>query len=656
VLDKNTFPRSDFPAHDRSVTAAAPLLGLPDAAVWRGLARALLPLLALLWLGTASASAQVLPEGPVLAAADLREGVSLDGSWTYSIDPYRDGVAGFHGSEAGTGHRRWDDVDVEQARLADPLALYEYDMDTAPQATLPASWLTHAPEMRHYQGLVWYQRRFDAAPEPGMRYFVRFGAANYAAEAWLNGRRIGRHAGGFTAFAFEVTGLLRESGNRLVVGVDSTHTERTVPPPVTDWETYGGLTRSVRLIAVPATFVDDAWVRLTDDGRIAVDVALDGTEAARAPVELTIAELGLRRRVTTGADGRAHVELPAPAGLHRWSPGSPKLYEVTVRAGADLWRDRVGFRTLAVDGARILLNGVPVFLRGISLHEEEIGADPTRHITPEAARALLREVKDGLHGNFVRLAHYPHDEAMLRAADELGLLVWSEVPVYWRIAWDDPETLATARRMLAENVLRDRNRAAIALWSVGNETPVTDARNRFMARLAADVRALDPHRLVTAALLTERDESSGHPVMVLADPLAAEVDVLAVNTYNGWYGPDRNADLARFEWRLPADRPLILSEFGADAKYGLHENAAAPHKFSEEYQADYYRATLAMAARIPSLAGMSPWILKDFRSPRRQLAGVQDGWNRKGLISETGERKLAFAVLAAWYAERDRED
>ena len=618
------------------------------------LAGAVLALLALFWLGMASALAQELPEGPVLAAADLREGTSLDGTWTYSIDPYRDGVAGFHGDPAGRGHARWEDVDVGEARAADPLALFEYDMDTAPRAELPASWLTHAPEMRHYQGLVWYQRRFDAVPRAGIRYFVRFGAANYAAEAWLNGQRLGRHEGGFTPFAFEVTGMLRERGNRLVVGVDSAHTERTVPPPVTDWETYGGITRTVRLIEVPETFVDDAWVRLTDDGRIAVDVALDGSQAAGAIVELAIGELGVSQRATTGADGTARFDLPAPANLRRWSPESPALYDVTVTVGADRWRDRIGFRTVAVEGAQILLNGEPVFLRGISLHEEEIGADPTRRITPEAAHALLSRIKDGLHGNFARLAHYPHDEVMLRAADEMGLIVWSEIPVYWRIAWDDPETLAAARRMLAENILRDRNRASIALWSVGNETPESDARNVFMKRLIADVRALDPHRLVTAALINTGHTNEGHPVMVLADSLASEVDVLAINTYNAWYTSDRPADLARFEWRLPADRPLILSEFGADAKLGLRDSGE-PHKFSEDYQADYYRHTLAMAERITTLAGMSPWILKDFRSPRRQLGGVQDGWNRKGLISELGEPKLAFAVLADWYEDKRQQ-
>lgn len=616
--------------------------------------RAILALM-LASLAATSAAAQVLPDGPILAAADLRQSQSLDGTWTYSIDPYRDGVAGFHGDPAGRGHARWEDVDVEQARAADPLALFEYDMDTAPRADLPASWLTHAPEMRHYQGLVWYQRRFDAAPQAGMRYFVRFGAANYVAEAWLNGQPLGRHEGGFTPFAFEVTEFLRASGNRLVVGVDSAHNDLSVPPSVTDWETYGGITRSVSLIAVPETYVDDAWVRLTAAGQILVDVALDGPQAAGREVALSIPGLGIRTHATADGAGRAQFAVAAPESLKRWSPEDPMLYDVAVTAGADVWRDRVGFRTVAVRGSQILLNGEPVFLRGISLHEEEIGPDPTRHMTPDAARALLSRVKQGLHGNFVRLAHYPHDEVMVRAADELGLLVWSEVPVYWRIAWDDPETFATARRMLAENVLRDRNRAAIALWSVGNETPVTPSRNTFMASLAADVRALDPYRLVTAALLTERDESEGHPVLRLADPLADEVDVLAVNTYNGWYGPDRPEDLARFEWRLPADRPLILSELGADAKFGLHETGAEPHKFTEEYQAEYYRHTLAMAARMPSLAGMSPWILKDFRSPRRQLGGVQDGWNRKGLISELGEEKLAFDVLAEWYAAREKD-
>jgi beta-glucuronidase len=237
-------------------------------------------------------------------------------------------------------------------------------------------------------------------------------------------------------------------------------------------------------------------------------------------------------------------------------------------------------------------------------------------------------------------------------ADEMGLLVWSEVPVYWLVAWDQPETLATARNMLAENIVRDRNRASIAIWSVANETPVSEARNTFLRQLVADVRRLDDSRLVSAALLVERDAKASVPTMTLADPLAPALDVIAINTYNGWYTPDRLADLPASVWHLPADKPLIFSEFGADAKAGFSDERAAPRKFSEQYQAEYYRQTLAMAARIPTLRGLSPWILKDFRSPRRQNPDFQQGWNRKGLISETGQRKKAFQVLADDYAAR----
>jgi beta-glucuronidase len=595
---------------------------------------------ALLTLGLPAA------HGAVLTAADLRPHQDLSGRWTYSIDPYRDGEAGFHGEEPGKGHRRYDDVDVAAASKADPLALYEYDMERSPTATIPSSWLTHAPEMRHYQGLVWYQRRFDADAKPGTRQFLRFGAVNYKATVWLNGKKLGSHEGGFTPFSFEVTGLLRAQANRLTVAADSQATATTVPPPVTDWENYGGITRAVQLIAVPATFVDSAWLRLTKDGRIAIDAQLDGPGKAGQRITASFAGTTIVGR--SDAQGRWSTIVAAPEALKRWSPESPTLYDVAVTSGADRLTDRVGFRTVETRGAQILLNGKPVWLRGMSVHEEELGANPSRTITPEATRALLSVAKDGLHANFVRLAHYPHSEAMTRMADELGLLVWSEIPVYWRVAFDNPETLPKARAMLAENIERDRNRASIIIWSVANETPVSGPRNRFLATLADDVRRLDPTRLLSAALLTDRRTRDGHAEMVLNDPLAAQVDVLAINTYNGWYTGDRLADVPAISWDVPADKPLLFSELGADAKAGFHDRTTRA-KSSEEFQADYYRATLAMAARIPSLAGMSPWILKDFRSPRRQHPVIEDGWNRKGLISETGQRKQAFDVLADFY-------
>ena len=595
------------------------------------------------------------PSGPLLVAADLRAATDLDGPWHYSIDPFRSGNAGFHGDAPNASERRWSDVDVAAEMRKGDGALFEYDMEAAPVTTLPSSWLMHAPEMRHYQGLVWYRRDFEKVATPGKRAFLRFGAANYSAKVYLNGQLVGTHEGGFTPFAFEVTSKLRSGTNQVTVGVDSVVTDASVPPPVTDWENYGGITRDIALIETPATYVDDAWIRLTESGTMAVDAQLDGKASGAQAITLAIPALKLSLTGRTDAAGHWHAVIPAPAGLARWSPDSPRLYDVTIAAGQDRWRDRIGFRTIARRGNQILLNGRPIFLRGVSLHEEEFGVAPARAMTAPAARALLTEAKQGLHANFVRLAHYPHAEVTTRMADELGLIVWSEVPVYWRVAWGNPATLATARRMIAENILRDRNRASIAIWSIANETPITDARNAFLTTLAGDVRALDDTRLVGAALLTERTTTGGHPVMTMNDPLAAQLDVMGINTYNGWYGDDRLADLPAIRWRVPDDKPLILSEFGAGAKAGFHDGRASPQKFSEEYQAAYYRQTLAMVDAIPTLRGMSPWLLKDFRSPRRQNA-FQQGWNRKGLESETGQRKQAFDVLAGYYQAREARD
>ncbi len=589
-----------------------------------------------------------IQNAPHLVSADMREGVDLSGPWHYSIDPFRAGLAGFHGETPDAGQRRFVDVDVAKTMAADSRVLYEFNLDHAPLAVLPSSWLTEAPTMRYYQGLVWYQRHFDAPARRKGRIFLRFGAANYSSYIFLNGKPVGRHEGGFTPFAFEVTKLLRDGDNQITVGVDSQVGPTTVPPTVTDWENYGGLTRDIRLIETPDTYVDDAWVRLTRDGKIAADVHLSGPAAARQAVHLRVKELGLDIPGTTDANGNWHGMVAAPGALRRWSPESPKLYDVAVDAGEDHWKDRIGFRTIEVRGSNILLNGKPIFLRGISLHEEEIGAEPTRAITPAAARALLSEVKDGLHGNYVRLAHYPHGEMMTRTADELGLLVWSEVPVYWMIAWSNPDTLATARNMLAENITRDRNRASIGIWSVANETPPSDARNAFLRTLVSDVRKLDDTRLVSAALLVDRAKHDGAPEMTLDDPMSDAVDVVAINTYNGWYTQDRLKDLPATIWHVPAGKPLVFSEFGADALAGFH----GTQKFSEDFQADYYRATLAMADKLPTLRGMSPWILKDFRSPRRQNPDFQMGWNRKGLISETGVRKQAFYVLSDYYRKK----
>jgi beta-glucuronidase len=612
---------------------------------WRAAALAI----GLVGLVLAAASPTAAAQPLVMTNAADRAGLLLDGPWTYSIDPYRDGLQGFHRGQADLGHRRYDDIDVDKATRDNPGALFEYDMARSPVAQLPASWLTHDATMRHYQGLVWYQRQFEASPKPGQRAFLRFEAVNYTAQVYLNGQLVGSHEGGFTPFTIDVTGQLRAGANQVTVGVDSTPAADGVPPPVTDWENYGGITRSVRLVVTPETFIDDAWIRLTKANRIEARVRLNGPRAAGARVELKVAGLAATVQGVTDAQGVVTASIAAPAALKRWSPDSPTLYDVTVTALDDHLNERIGFRTIEVRGQDILLNGKPIFLRGISLHEEEFAAEPSRTITEASARALLSEVKLGLHGNFVRLAHYPHSETTTRLADEMGLLVWSEIPVYWLVDFSNPRTLGLARTMLRENIERDRNRASVVLWSVGNETPKSEPRTAFLKTLIGDVRTLDDSRLVTAALLATKVPGDGPDAMTVdSDPLAADLDVMAVNTYSGWYGDMPLSKVSALAWKSDLNKPLIFSEFGADALAGFHD-PQLKRKFSEDYQAEYYRQTLAMTDKVTFLRGLSPWILKDFRSPRRQHPVYQQGWNRKGLVSPTGQRKEAFHILADHY-------
>jgi beta-glucuronidase len=592
-----------------------------------------------------AAIAQDLRPAFLLTGAAARDSQDLSGQWTYSKDLYRTGLNDINGWVAKSRMQRFRDIDVAAVEAKGGADFYEFDLDRGPTIAVPGAWNAAVPELRYYDGLIWFQRKFAARKEAGKRAFVRFEAVNYRAYVYLNGKEVGRHEGGFTPFVLEVTDLLRAGENRLVVGVDSTHDAQSIPTTITDWDLYGGITRKVSLITTPATFIDDATLALRPDGRIAGEVRLQGPQAANQTVNVAIGTLATVR-VVTDAAGRAAVDLPAPKALQRWTPEQPTLYDVRFSSAGDVLKDRMGFRTIAVKGNQILLNGKPLYLRGISLHEEEFGPNPGRHITEQNARALLHEIKHGLNGNYVRLSHYPHSETTVRLADEMGLLVWSEIPVYWTVDWENPAVLKKALAMQAETIYRDRNRASVILWSVGNETPVAPARTRFHAAMADNVRQLDPTRLISAALLVERKRN----VLEIQDPLIDKLDVLAVNIYAGWYGADTLGDIAGLRWNVPQDRPLILSEFGADALAGYRDRGLK--KFTEEYQAEYYRKTLAMADRIPTLRGLSPWILKDFRSPRREHPVFQNGWNRKGILSETGVRKEAFGVLADYYRKK----
>ena len=288
------------------------------------------------WSASVAAAQAVSEErpaspAPTLVSADLREHQSLDGAWHWSIDPFRDGIAGFHGGPPGPSTNRWADTVQAEVAARDPAAWFEFDMQRSAVTHLPGSWIGHSPQTRHYQGLVWYQRTFSPSPlRAGTRTFLRVGAADHCATVFVNGQRAGSHCGGFTPFALDVTKLLRPGENQVTIGVDSARTSRDVPPPVTDWETYGGITRSVTLVTVPDTYVDDAWVRLTRDGRIAATVRLDGPARAGMAVRVRIPVPGLSMEGRTDAAGDWTGHAPASRPLKRWSPDSPTLFDENI--------------------------------------------------------------------------------------------------------------------------------------------------------------------------------------------------------------------------------------------------------------------------------------------------------------------------------------
>jgi beta-glucuronidase len=286
-----------------------------------------------------------------------------------------------------------------------------------------------------------------------------------------------------------------------------------------------------------------------------------------------------------------------------------------------------------------------VFLRGISLHEEN-PLIPGRLRGQGDMRMLLQWAKE-MNCNYVRLAHYPHSEEMIRLADEMGLMVWAEVPVYWTISWTNPATYANANAQLTDLVTRDKNRASVVVWSVGNETPIGSERNAFMGKLAQTARALDDTRLVAAALEIHR---KGNDITV-EDPLADLLDLASFNEYVGWYWSS-NAEMLNYRFDVRYDKPVVITEFGAEALGGYHADDAT--RWSEEYQDTLYRNQFRMLSAIPGLRGMTPWVLVDFRSPRRQHPYFQDFWNRKGLISNEGKKKLAFWTLKQYYDDVQR--
>jgi beta-glucuronidase len=576
-------------------------------------------------------------EVPQIANILGRQTTSLNGTWNYIVDVQEEGYYDYRMTPMRNGF-------FINAKPRHPEDLIEYDFDKAETMQIPGDWNTQDQRLFFYEGTIWLKRSFEFHPEAGRRTLLYFGAVNYDAHVYVNGQKAGHHQGGFTPFNYDVTDFLKDGENQVIVKVDNKRHPEDVPTQIFDWWNYGGITRDVLLVSVAPTYVENYKLQLDNtpaakkgQRQISFCAKLNKAEAGQS-ITLRIPELKINKQVMTTADGIASLTLNAKPQL--WSPESPKLYKVEIQLGDETLSDEIGFRTIETRGKQILLNGEPIFLKGISIHEEKPNGGGRANST-EDAHTLLSWAKE-LGCNYVRLAHYPHNEYAVREAERMGILVWSEIPVYWTIAWSNPDTYANAKRQLSDMIARDQNRANVIIWSIANETPHSGKRDAFLGKLAKHARELDPTRLISMAMEVT-GASNYHNI--LHDNMSDLVDVVSFNQYIGWYR-DVN-DASKMTWEIPYDKPVIISEFGGGAKYGLH--GPKNQRWTEEFQENLYRENCAMLDKIDGLAGTTPWILKDFRSPRRVLTGIQDYYNRKGVFSDKGEKKLAFYVLRDWY-------
>lgn len=584
----------------------------------------LITFIALIFTNFNSADAQT-----AMTNVSARHCISLNGKWQVILDP--------------TGIGNWREVWKEK-KPEKKTDFVEYSFDGGPVLNVPGDFNSQMPELTYMEGTVWYKKTFNHT-ENGKRLFLHFGAVNYIADVYLNGKLTGKHEGGFTPFQFEITDKVKTGENTIVVKVNNQRMGNGIPGNGYDWMNFGGITRDVNLIETNKTFIEDYFVQLRKHSlnEVLGWVKISGNKLSQI-VNVKIPELGVDYKTQANAEGLAEVKFTSEFKL--WSPDNPKLYQVIIQGETDTIVESIGFRCIETKGPQIILNGKPVFLKGVNIHEEN-PYKGSRAYSEEDDLLLLNWAKE-LGCNFVRLAHYPHNENMVKLAEKMGIMVWDEMPVYQHIEFSTPGVTGKIDLMMREMIRRDRNRCGVIIWSISNETyATTPNRDNALTELAKQTRIQDSTRLVATVICTQGYSNNTFDVW---DPLYRQFDVMAVNEYLGWYVPWQGKP-KDVKWKLVcSDKPMIISEFGGEAKYGSNFGPKdEADSWSEEYQEKIYKDQIEMFGTTPNLAGVCPWLLVDYRSPGRMHPEKQGGWNRKGLLSEQGDKKKTWFILKSYY-------
>jgi beta-glucuronidase len=587
----------------------------------------------------------------VLAPKDTetRERRSLDGLWRFMLDS----------GEIGRREQWWESLPA-----------------TATDMPVPASYNDILPDaaVRDHVGDAWYETTFRVPwGWAGQRIVLRFGSATHRAEVWVNGEAVASHEGGYTPFEADITSLAapgRES--RVTVAVSNVLTWQSIPPGYLEqtssgWQqryfhdffNYAGLHRHVWLAATPPARVEGITVRTGLEGQagtISYRVEVAGPGADRLDTYVTLADAsGVEVASSSGPQGVLTVDDP-----QLWRPGEGYLYQLTVelRDGptlVDSYPLPVGIRTVEVDGNRFLINNEPFYFRGFARHEDTPvrgkGHDDVFMVHDFA-------LMDWVGANSFRTSHYPYAEEVLDYADRHGVVVIGEtaaVGLNMGLGGGTPDsqgfttfseaTINTAtrevhRRAIAEMIARDKNHPCVVIWSIANEPESdTEASRAYFEPLAAEARALDPTRPV------------GFVNVALAPPdrdaISDLFDVLMLNRYYGWYvdagdlvSAEVHLEAELRAWVAKYEKPIIMTEYGADTLAGLH--ASVPVPWSEEYQAELLEMSHRVFDRIDAVVGEQIWNFADFAT----LSGVRrvDG-NKKGVFTRDRRPKAAVAHL-----------
>ncbi len=579
-----------------------------------------------------------------------RECHRLDGLWRFRIDAGAEGTAG-----------QWWAAPLPGGR----------------EMPVPASYndlVTDAAEREHV-GDVWYQRDVRVpASWAGRRIVLRCDAVTHHGTVWAGGTQVAEHSGGYTPFEADVTALARcGEPLRVTIRAGNELTMATIPPGVVssgpggakrqryfhDFFNYAGLHRSVWLYSTPRSYIAGLSVvtgfdPATGAGRVSYQVEVaDDAGAYGAPLTSVVLRDAAGETVAGAAGPAGRLAVPA---ARPWCPADPYLYRLDVRHGADEYSLPAGIRTVEVAGAKLLLNGEPVRLSGFGMHEDAAlrgkGHDDARMVRDFA---LLRWIG----ANSFRTSHYPYAEEVLDYADRQGLLVIDETPAVGlhlslghmgdqgaRTFAPDAvgERAAAAHRAaLREVIARDRNHPSVIAWSIANEPDTAEpAARSYFAPLVAEARALDPARPVTFA-----NAATAPPQ---ADVVTDLFDLICLNRYYGWYaGP---GDLASAERDLEDElrawarygKPVLITEFGADALPGLHSLPAT--MWSEDYQTELIAMSIRVFRRIPEVIGEHVWNFADFATAQ---AVHRPGGNHKGVFTRDRQPKaVAWLLRQLW--------